>query len=329
MKLTLRTSLLFVALFSIFNTTSFSQISVQSTKGYSVNVFVEPVGIVTNGKSCQWGYNYNLKLNYAVTITGKNIPKSLYTLQGTVSNNGVSHFFSLPTKAGTGTVNSRSNVWRSTSDCATASVATMNLQMINIEIHADGISSRTVSFPFATILPVKMISFSAQQDQQKIKLNWATATETNNDFFTIERSTNESEWAEIKKVKGAGNSTDIRNYQTYDESPVSGTSYYRIKQTDFDGMISYSETAAVRNATSGKGISLYPIPNTGNTINIAGIADYKNHDLVLLNASGNILFATQISRSSVELPLLATGVYFIQVKSKVSGEVTNLRYVKI
>lgn len=313
-----------------FTNQSFSQISVQSTNGYSVNINVVPVAIVTDADNCASGYNYNIALNYNVTFSGTNIPKSLNTLQGTVTNNSVSHFFKLPKKAGFGSATSHSNVWRNISDCATATIATMSLKMINIEIEGDGISARTVSFPIAIILPVKMVSFSAEADQQKVKLNWSTATETNNDFFTIERSTNESQWAEIKKAKGAVNSTNIRNYLAYDESPVNGTSYYRIKQTDLDGKATYSEIRTVRNITIAKKyLSIYPIPNTGNTINITGITDYKNQELTLLNAGGNMLFATTLSTSSVELPSLTAGVYFIRIKDKLSGEATNLRYVKI
>ena len=59
------------------------------------------------------------------------------------------------------------------------------------------------------------------------------------------------------------------------------------------------------------------------------IIDYKNHDLALLNAGRNILFSTTLSKASVELPSLATGVYFVRVKNKVSGEATNLYYFKI
>lgn len=332
MKQTVLVSLLLSSIFALLpSTPSFSQISVQSTKGYSVNISVEPVEIVIKGNDnkCTWGYNYDLKLDYTITFSGTNIPKKLYTLQGTVSNNSVSHFFSLPLKAGQGTVTSKSSVWRSESDCATATVATMGLKMINIEIEGDGISARTVSSPMVFILPVKLVSFSAEQDQQKVKLKWATATETNNDFFTIERSVNQSQWVEIKKVKGAGNSNDIRHYQTYDESPANGTCHYRLKQTDLDGTTTYSEIRTIRNITAGKSISLYPIPNTGNTINITGISDYKNHELALLNAAGNMIFATTLSTSSVELPSLTTGVYFIRLKDKLSGEATNLRYIKM
>lgn len=331
MKLTLPVSFFTVLICAFLSSTpSFSQISVQSTKGYSVNIYVEPVEIVVKGNNkCTWGYNYDLKLNYTITITGTNAPKKLYTLQGTVTNKSVSHFFSLPVKGGQGTTTTKSNVWRSESDCATATVATMNLQTINIEIEGEGISSRTVSFPYASILPVTIVTFSAALDQQKVKLNWVTATEVNNDFFTIERSSDNIQWNEIKKVKGAGNSTDLRNYTSFDENPTAGTSHYRIRQTDFDGKTTYSEVRTIRNTGSTKSISLFPVPNAGNTINITGVKDYQKNELTLLNAAGNIIFATTLSASSVELPSLATGVYFIRIKDKLSGELANFRYVKI
>jgi len=331
MKLTLPVSFLTSIIFTFLSSTpSFSQISVQSTKGYSVNIYVEPVEIVTKGNNkCTWGYNYDLKLNYAITLTGSNIPKKLYTLQGTVTNKSVSHFFSLPVNGGQGSTISKSSVWRSESDCATATVATMSFQTINIEIEGEGISARNVSFPYSTILPVKMVSFSAEQIQEKVKLNWATATEINNDFFTIERSSDDNQWNEIKKIKGAGNSTELRNYTSYDENPAAGTFHYRIKQTDFDGNTSYSEVRTIRNTGNTKSLSLFPVPNAGNTINIKGVKEYNKNELTLLTAAGNIIFATTLSTSSVELPSLTTGIYFIRIKDKLSGELTNFRYVKI
>jgi hypothetical protein len=332
MKLTVPVSCLLSFIFVLlFNTASFSQISVQSTKGYSVNVNVEPVEIVVKGNDnkCTWGYNYNLKLNYTVTITGNNAPKKLYTLQGTVTSNSASHFFSLPVKGGQGTTTTQSNVWRSQSDCATATVASMGLNMINLQIEGDGISFRTVSFPFATTLPVKMVSFSAKQEQQNVKLSWSTATEIDNDFFTVERSKDGDKWTEIKRIKGAGNSNELRSYVVYDENIAAGTFNYRIKQTDFDGKASYSEVRTIRNLNNNKNVSLFPIPNTGNTINVTGIKDYSKNELTLLNAGGNIIFAITLSTSSVELPQLVTGIYFIHIKDKQSGEVSNFRYVKI
>ena len=328
MKLTVHTFLLAFTL-SLFSGNSFSQISIQSTEGYSVNVYVEPVALVINAKSCPSGYNYNLQLNYVITYTGTNIPKNLHTLQGTITNNSVTHVFNLPNKQGTGSVVSHSNVWRPVSDCATATISTMSLKMINIEIEGDGISHQVVSYAFAGILPVKMVGFSAVTAQQKVKLQWQTATEINNDFFTVERSADNNEWTAIKTIKGAGNSSEEKKYEVYDDAPVTGTLHYRIKQTDHDGKTSYSEIRTVKYVAASNSVSLYPVPNTGNTINIAGIHDFKNYELALLNTAGNLLYTTTVSKTAVELPSLPKGIYFIRITNKLSAEVTNLRYVKI
>jgi hypothetical protein len=290
---------------------------------------VQPIDLVINGKKCTWGYNYDVELEYIITFTGPNAPKMLYTLQGTINSGTASLFFKLPKKPGSGETETHSNAWRSQSDCATATIATMNFQTISIQIEGDGISARTISFAFASVLPVNMASFTAREEQQKIKLNWQTATENNNDFFTVERSANNGAWTAIKKIKGAGNSVDLRSYEAYDEFPVAGTSNYRIKQTDFNGNSSYSEVRTVEYAVATRNISLYPIPNAGNTITIAGISGFKNHELAVLNTGGNKVFATTLSNASVELPSLVKGIYFIRISNKHTGESTTFRYVKL
>jgi hypothetical protein len=328
MKLTVPVSLSIIFFF-LLSIPSFSQISIQSTKGYSVNVNIVPEELIIHSNNCQWGYNYNIKFSYTVTFTGPNKPKSLYTLQGTISNDADVHFFQLQKKEGSGTDKTTSNVWRGVNDCATATLATMNLTTVTLFVQGDGINYTTIAYPLVTVLPVKLVDFSAKENQQYVKLNWTTATETDNDFFTVERSTNETDWTAIQKVKGAGNSSSLLSYEAYDYAPVNGKAFYRLKQTDLNGAVTYSEIKVVNRTEAAKGLSIYPVPNIGNTINIAGISDYKNYDLQVLNAGGHILFSSVLSKASVELPSLATGIYFVRVKNKATGEATNLRYVKI
>ena len=76
-------------------------------------------------------------------------------------------------------------------------------------------------------------------------LNWTTASELNNDYFTIERSKDAVEFQPIKFVEGAGNSNSILNYEIIDVNPFLGTSYYRLKQTDFNGKYSFSNIVSV------------------------------------------------------------------------------------
>ena len=91
------------------------------------------------------------------------------------------------------------------------------------------------------VLPIELTKFTATPINEKIKVEWATASETNNNYFTVEKSLNGIDFAPVTKVKGAGKSTSILNYCVYDEEPAPGLNYYRIKQVDFNGEYKYSQ----------------------------------------------------------------------------------------
>ena len=248
MKLTVPSiqNFLLIAVFCLMQTSTFSQISVASTTGYSVNIDVTPIAVNPASNSCDYGFNYTIKMRYNISITGNNAPSSLYTLQGTIGCGSTASFFDLPNGRGNGTVNS-SNAWTSAKNCGTVTVSSLGCTTVNIQIEGPGISSRVVSFAAAqSALSIKLTSFTAVVEKSAVKLNWATATETNNEFFSIERSADGIEWKEVKRVAGAGNSEFTRNYESVDESPVAGNSYYRLKQTDFDGQKSYSDVQLVK-----------------------------------------------------------------------------------
>jgi hypothetical protein len=111
-----------------------------------------------------------------------------------------------------------------------------------------GFSAFTINgaSPSNTALPVELLFFTAQVNQQNIVvLNWATASELNNDFYTVERSLDRLSWELVDIVNGSG-TTPLRNdYSTKDLRPHSGLSYYRLKQTDFDGAFEYSNIVSV------------------------------------------------------------------------------------
>ncbi|HET6992024.1 MAG TPA: T9SS type A sorting domain-containing protein, partial [Bacteroidia bacterium] len=101
---------------------------------------------------------------------------------------------------------------------------------------------------YTTVLPIEMLRFDGVCDKGNVLLNWTTASEQNNDFFTIERSTDGLTFSQIGTVDGAGNSDQILHYSFFDTDPVGGTNYYRIKQTDFNGAFSYNKIIAVSTA---------------------------------------------------------------------------------
>ena len=95
------------------------------------------------------------------------------------------------------------------------------------------------------IVPVELSSFSASANNNGVVLNWNTATEKNNSGFAVERRTENSIWEKIGFVAGSGSTTEIRNYSFTDNAPANGKYYYRLKQIDFDGTISYSKEVEV------------------------------------------------------------------------------------
>ena len=84
-------------------------------------------------------------------------------------------------------------------------------------------------------LPISLVKFTADKISEKVKLNWVTATEINNDKFIIERSADGENFELVAEVKGAGNSREINSYNVVDATPLKGTSYYRLRQVDFNG----------------------------------------------------------------------------------------------
>jgi len=90
-----------------------------------------------------------------------------------------------------------------------------------------------------------LVYFDAKPSGAAVNCSWQTAAEINNDYFSVERSTNGKDFITIENIDGAGNSSSAINYSFSDEHPLQGTSYYRLKQTDFDGHCSISEIKSV------------------------------------------------------------------------------------
>jgi hypothetical protein len=105
----------------------------------------------------------------------------------------------------------------------------------------------TFANPGFSALPVSLLSFDANLKNNKVYLDWVTASEQNNAKFDVERSKNGVDFSQIDEIAGAGNSNVVRNYNAMDEMPLPGVSYYRLKQTDFNGTYTYSSIVAVNN----------------------------------------------------------------------------------
>ncbi len=117
---------------------------VTSSDGYEVKIKIEPKSVDAATSKCENGYNYTVELKYDIKINGKNKPKNLYTLQGTLDSDTEKIFFDLPTKKGKGKVKT-SNDWTDQTNCKDAKISDMNFKAIVIEIEGPGIPNQKVT----------------------------------------------------------------------------------------------------------------------------------------------------------------------------------------
>lgn len=147
-------------------------------------------------------------------------------------------------------------------------------------------------------LPITLISFEVSESSQgKVKLDWTTASEVNNAFYTIERSTNGVDFEVLTSLDGAGNSSDLLFYTYTDTKPINGLSFYRLKQTDFSGEFTYSEIRSVRvTRVFEASYSAYPNPiRQGETLKISYQIDRDQQLLVtVLNLRGQVVIRERV-----------------------------------
>ncbi len=183
----------------------------------------------------------------------------------------------------------------------------------------------TYKNPMASAVFCHHSNFSGvMNDAGEAELIWSTATEINNDYFTVQRSQNGKDFESIAKVKGAGNCYVTKKYGYTDAQPYSGTSYYRLKQTDYDQTFTYSKVITV-NLNRESQFKLYPNPTLSNTIFIS-ISGRVSEDLLvyLYDASGRVINQQTLANQGSDQYFLATlklpedllpGVYYLRTLS--------------
>ena len=155
-------------------------------------------------------------------------------------------------------------------------------------------------------LPIQLINFTAQVFGDKVQLNWATASELNNHYFTVQRSVDGVEFEQVGEVAGAGTTSVEQHYQLIDNSPKSGTSYYRLKQTDFDGKFTYSDIISVDMLNKTEFAITPNFGKAGFTATSSQAGDY-----IVYNSMGVIVIKVAGS-DKIETSSLIPGVYFIR-----------------
>jgi hypothetical protein len=167
-----------------------------------------------------------------------------------------------------------------------------------------------------TLLPVELLHFTAECGDGGVQLTWATATELNNDRFTVERSDDGLAFDEVGQVPGAGNSVSTLHYELLDDRPSAEGAYYRLKQTDHDGTDHYHSVVYIQcDAPMVQAPVVFPNPTDG-PFRVTGIA--AGQYLIITNSSGEVVFRTTVSDSSMDLSLAgrACGTYLLIIRDE-------------
>jgi len=241
-----------LCLLTFFSFVTHSQFNfeIQSTDDYIVNITITPIEVITNNNS--GGYNYNINFDYTIEYSGSNIPSSMWTLQGNWpcligSSNSNDNFFNLPNN----TVNTNSNsttqgnIWVQDTlynDYHYNNIDYLKLgcNCVELIIQGPGINDGILLTIENCIesLPIELKGFTANyvENRRYSILEWTTASELNNDYFEILKSTDGINWILLDTIKGNGTTTQESRYRYIDYNlKISEIVYYKLRQVDFDG----------------------------------------------------------------------------------------------
>jgi hypothetical protein len=178
-------------------------------------------------------------------------------------------------------------------------------------------------------LPVVLVGFKAVKDNDKVKINWQTASEINNDYFVVESSVNGADFEPIARIQGAGNSNTVISYEYNDIRNITDIVYYRLKQVDFDGRISYSKIISVDIDASGINLNKVYITGGNIVIDFAG-SNSSNYKIEVVSVEGKIIHSCDLQKSEsqsvykIRMDKILKGVYFIRITNGKSSIVKRM-----
>lgn len=155
------------------------------------------------------------------------------------------------------------------------------------------------------ILPIELVEFEGKADDEVNKIHWITTSEINNDHFTLDKSEDGIYWHELAVISGAGNSNIPILYEYIDEKPNVITTYYRLKQTDYDGNFTYHDIISVDNES---GLFYVYLKYDDNNIYLSSPENFK-----LYNMMGQVVIYG--NGSKIEADKLPQGIYILKIGS--------------
>lgn len=183
----------------------------------------------------------------------------------------------------------------------------------------------------AALLPIDLLKWDAIKREKTVIFEWTTASELNNDYFEIQKSSDSKNWISLATIEGSGTTNSYHNYSSIDKYPYPGQNYYRLRQSDFDGNFKYSHVKSI--FIFDNKLKLYPNPTK----------DYIYYTLADLNKEFNVeIYSSQGKLvKKFKLPLknqevdridirnLRKGVYLIKYIDQKNHRVRVDRFVKM
>ena len=193
--------------------------------------------------------------------------------------------------------------------------------------NGSGVISNASSGP----LPIELVVFKAEPANNRVRLMWVTASEKNNDYYIVERSHDAINFTTLVRIKGSGSSQTNKTYETFDNEPLSGINYYRLKQIDFDGSFEYSPLISIL-FEEAIAFVLFPNPLTGDQtlyLKVNKTLYYQNANLFVYDIAGKMILHKIITLEntheySLQNLNLEEGIYFLKVQGAYSSQTKKL-----
>ncbi|MEO6883038.1 MAG: T9SS type A sorting domain-containing protein, partial [Bacteroidia bacterium] len=300
--------------FPVGNTTSYQRANINFTAATSIpNLLARfdtpaPAGPQGNTE-CATTYNLADLNNGYWTITASSNPTTgtyTTTLYPTAYSNSAG-------ASGWTVIKNDGGPWFLSGVCQ-ASTVTMVVRKLMSGFSKFAVAQATVP------LPIELLSFTGQNQGSSNLLSWATASETNNAFFTVEHSEDGSSFTQVAQVSGAGNSTQEHDYSTIDRNPFNPITYYRLKQTDYDGHFTNSDVIAIQSKLPDVNISnIRPNPTKDNVSCDVSTPVNGQVQIQIVDMYGKILIdqtqsvAQGITTLSTNLSNVSPGIYAMKI----------------
>ncbi len=180
----------------------------------------------------------------------------------------------------------------------------------------------------SSVVPVELMTYKASKEYGNAVLEWATSSEVNNDFFTIERSGDGKNFEPIGKLKGMGESYTVNEYKFIDRAPLKGINYYRLIQHDFNGQISDLGTRSLL-FESTIDVQIFPNPNRTNVLNVnlEITGANKEYSIQITDLSGRLVHNSSLglhADKTVDISDLLAGMYMVKIQNGSDSSVHKL-----